>query len=166
MEAPVPASVQVEPQSTGVSRAVRWRGVSRLAIDPTVLALALSLTTVGVSLSLPTLLDSPPCSLCLVQRWLVMTAAAALALGLLRRSALAAAYALPITIAGMGVATYHSLLQWGFVPDTLPMCLEGVPCSEVKFMVLGFVTIPFMSACAFTALTALLSVSMWRSRNV
>ena len=61
-------------------------------------------------------------------------------------------YALSLTIAGLAVAVYHNLLYYGFIPESITPCTEGVPCNAVQIELLGFITIPLMGLGAFAAI--------------
>jgi hypothetical protein len=65
-------------------------------------------------------------------------------------------YALPLAVGGWLVAVFHLLLTAGVIPESATPCTQGVPCSEVQIEWLGFVTIPLLSAVAFSVITALL----------
>jgi disulfide bond formation protein DsbB len=65
-------------------------------------------------------------------------------------------YALPLVIVGWGLAVFHLALIAGWVPETIKPCQTGVPCSDVKVVWFGFVTIPLLSVLSFSALAGLL----------
>lgn len=57
-------------------------------------------------------------------------------------------YALPFPIIGFLFATYQYLEQMipGFEP--IKFCTQGTACNTIHFKLLGFITIPFLSAAA------------------
>ena len=59
-------------------------------------------------------------------------------------------------LVGAAVAAYHTLLVWGLVPKDLVPCGQGPSCAEVKFQLLGFVTLPLLSLTAFALIVILL----------
>jgi disulfide bond formation protein DsbB len=80
--------------------------------------------------------------------------------GILRRERAWIIYAAPMVAAGWLLELYHSLLQWGLIPETL-RCVATVPCTTKYINYFGFVTIPFLGLVAFSALGACLYLS-WR----
>lgn len=104
-----------------------------------------------------------PCLLCWYQRIAMFPLALMLAVALLSSDVLVVRYALPLAIAGAGVAAYHCLLVWGVVPKDLVPCGQGPSCAEVKLELLGFITLPLLSLAAFSLIVILL----WtlKSRN-
>lgn len=75
-----------------------------------------------------------------------------LGVGILRGDRKLYQYALPLAAIGWFVALYHSLIQWHVVSDYIPACQIGVSCTTVQINLLGFITIPFMSLCAFSVI--------------
>ena len=58
--------------------------------------------------------------------------------------------------AGLIIAIYHNLLYYGFIPESITPCAEGVPCNAVQIEWLGFITIPLMGLGAFVFIAACL----------
>ena len=104
-----------------------------------------------------------PCVLCWYQRIAMFPLALMLALAVLPFDGRVLRYALPLALAGAAIAAYHTLLVWGLVPRDLVPCGQGPSCAEVKFELLGFITLPLLSLAAFVLIAALL----WtlKSRN-
>lgn len=105
-----------------------------------------------------------PCLLCWYQRIAMFPLALMLAIALLPFDVRVVRYALPLAIAGAGIAAYHCLLVWGVVPKDLVPCGQGPSCAEVKLNVLGFITLPLLSLVAFSLIVILLWIL--KSRNV
>lgn len=105
------------------------------------------------TLVLSEILGLAPCELCWYQRGLlypqVVIVGAAVALPLFRLALLA----IPLSIAGIGVASYHSWLQ--LQPAPSDTCSIANPCSEVSLQVAG-ISIPNLSLLTFTIVLALL----------
>jgi len=97
-----------------------------------------------------------PCVLCWYQRIAMFPLALMLAIALLPFDARVVRYALPLALVGAAVAAYHTLLVWGLVPKDLVPCGQGPSCAEVKFQLLGFVTLPLLSLTAFALIVILL----------
>ena len=70
-------------------------------------------------------------------------------IGIVLRDARMKIYALAFALAGLAIAIYHNLLYYGFIPESITPCTEGVPCNAVQIELLGFITIPMMGLAAF-----------------
>ena len=97
-----------------------------------------------------------PCVLCWYQRICMFPLVVVLAAGLFPFDPRIVRYALPLALAGWLVAVFHLLLVAGIVPEQATPCTQGVPCSEVQIEWFGFVTIPLLSAAAFSFIIAFL----------
>ena len=94
----------------------------------------------------------PPCTLCWYQRILMFPLVVIITVGIFKKDKLLPLYVLPLSILGIGVASYQFLLQRGIFPDFVP-CTLSVPCTTKYFEWFGFVTIPFLSLVAFLIIT-------------
>lgn len=93
----------------------------------------------------------PPCDLCWYQRIFMYPLTIILAVGILKKDKNIYLYSLPFAIIGLFIAIYHVILQEGFIPKTLQPCsLGSISCGDKYLEILGFITIPLMSAAAFT----------------
>ncbi len=103
-----------------------------------------------------------PCTLCWYQRILMYPLAIVLGIASYRQDGAVRGYVLPLSVLGMGFATYHVLEQNipGFGSPAL--CRAGIPCSLHYIHWLGFITIPVLSLTAFTLITVLLSTMRGR----
>lgn len=103
-----------------------------------------------------------PCTLCWYQRILMYPLAIVLGIASYRQDGAVRGYVLPLSVLGMGFATYHVLEQniAGFGAPAL--CRAGVPCSLHYIHWLGFITIPVLSLTAFTLITLFLSTMRGR----
>lgn len=120
------------------------------------------------SLIFSEILKYPVCMLCWWQRILMYPLAIMLTVAILRKESKSTAYyVLPFSILGMILGFYQSLLQWGIIKETVLNCTEtaNVPCDEPDFLLLGFITIPFLSFLAFSAITALMSLRVWLNKK-
>jgi disulfide bond formation protein DsbB len=113
------------------------------------------LATVG-SLFFSEVMGLPPCALCWYQRIAMYPLVFVIAAGIILRDARVRAYALPLCLAGLGLAAYHNLLYYGVIPETLTPCSEGASCTERQIEWLGFVTIPLMGLGSFAAVAVCL----------
>jgi len=100
-----------------------------------------------------------PCLLCWYQRIAMFPLVLVLAAGLFPFDVRVVRYALPLALAGLGLALFHLALIAGWIPESIKPCQQGVPCSNVEVVWLGFVTIPLLSVMAFTAIVALLLIT-------
>ncbi len=120
------------------------------------IAFALALAASLASLGLSEILGLPPCVLCWYQRICMYPLVVIIGVGILRRSRDLVAMAAPLVVIGWGIALYHSLLQWNILPEAAAPCRAGVSCTTVHINLLGFMTIPFGSLVAFTAIGVVL----------
>lgn len=112
------------------------------------------------SLYFSEILRLSPCSLCWYQRTMMYPLVLILAVGLLRKDLRVAAYALPLSLIGLGVSIYHNLLYYNVIPEQVRVCTAGISCTIVQIKWLGFVTIPLLALIAFSNISALLLSSL------
>ena len=118
-----------------------------------------------MSLFFGEIMKLPPCTLCWYQRICLFPLTAILAVGILHRDDRLVSYAMPLVATGLAIAIYHNLLYFGFIPETLSPCTEGVSCREVQIEWLGFITIPLMALLAFTTIFASLLAHRLQGRR-
>jgi len=109
-----------------------------------------------------------PCLLCWWQRIFMYPLVAIFAVAILRKDNKAVYYAFPLSLIGMVIAFYQSLLQWGLIKESsiISCTLNGnVSCSKASIDWLGFITIPFLSFVAFTAINILIGIRIYILRN-
>ncbi len=94
----------------------------------------------------------PPCVLCWYQRIALYPLVVIIAVGIFARDSGVVRYALPLCLLGLGIAVYHNLLYFGFIPESITPCTEGVPCNAKQVELLGFITIPLMALGGFAAI--------------
>ena len=95
-----------------------------------------------------------PCELCWYQRILLYPLVVILAVGTIENRQTVYRSALPFTLVGIGIAGYHSWLQFS-VPES--SCTIGaVSCSTVQVQIVGL-SIPNLSLVTFSLLTGLLA---------
>ena len=106
-----------------------------------------------------------PCALCWWQRILMYPLVVVLGVATFRQDLSAWRTALPLSLLGLGTATYHYLLQR--VPGLAPpaSCASGVPCNLQYIDWFGFVTIPFLAAVAFLIITIAMLRLAWTERS-
>ncbi|HID37782.1 MAG TPA: disulfide bond formation protein B [Ghiorsea sp.] len=103
-----------------------------------------------------------PCILCWYQRICIFPLAIILLMGLypLRQDVIK--YALPFAVIGLGFTLYHIALFYGFIPEGLKPCTQGVPCDDDSMVLFGFLPIPLLSLGAFSAIIVLLLMAKSR----
>lgn len=104
-----------------------------------------------------------PCMLCWWQRIFMYPIAFIMSVAILRKDTRAIYYVLPLSITGMLLGLYHSLLQWGIVRETVIDCSinSAVSCTELQINWLGFITIPFMSFVAFLGINVMCGLRLY-----
>lgn len=117
----------------------------------------LALVTAGIStfgsLFFSEVMKFPPCVLCWYQRILMFPIAIILAVGLFRKDKKVYTYVLPLSILGIIISSYHNLLYYKLIPESIQPCIAGVSCTTKFFEWFGFITIPFLSLTAFVVIT-------------
>ena len=117
------------------------------------IAWVIALLSVVGSLFFSEVMQLPPCVLCWYQRIAMYPLVLIIGIGIVLRDARMKIYALAFAIIGSVIAVYHNLLYYGFIPESITPCTEGVPCNAVQIEWLGFITIPLMGLAAFVGLT-------------
>jgi disulfide bond formation protein DsbB len=124
------------------------------------LAWVLSLVSTLTSLFFSLFLHLPPCNLCWYQRICMFPLVLVLGVGFSTQDRRNHLYSLPLVILGWLLATYHNLLYYKWIPETLSPCSAGASCTERQLEIWGFVGIPLMSWLAFSGLGILLALHL------
>ena len=97
-----------------------------------------------------------PCDLCWYQRILMYPLVILLGVAAIKKDTNIPIYALPFSIIGICVSSYHYLIQK--VPAIGEKSMECgiVPCTGQYINWLGFITIPFLALTGFIIITILL----------
>lgn len=99
-----------------------------------------------------------PCVLCWYQRIAMFPLAIILGIAAYRNDVNAIAYALPISLIGLVIASWHVGLYVGVIPEPIVPCTQSGPsCTSDEMLFLG-IPIPMMSMSAFTTISLLLIV--------
>jgi disulfide bond formation protein DsbB len=96
-----------------------------------------------------------PCRLCWYQRILMYPLVVVTLVGALKRDEYLPTYVLPLSLIGMLVSGYHSLMEKGVFPPSAT-CAADVPCNITYVNYLGFITIAVMAFTAFTLITLIM----------
>ncbi len=100
-----------------------------------------------------------PCTLCWYQRICMYPLVIILGIGSFQNDYSVKKIALPFSIIGLLISTWHYLEQKvpGFAE--IKPCTQGVPCSSEYINIFGFITIPFLAVIAFLSISLLLIFS-------
>lgn len=108
------------------------------------------------SIFLSDVMGYPPCLLCWYQRIALYPLVVIVGVGIVTGDKGWKKYAVVFTVIGILIAAYHNLLYYGFIPETITPCSEGVPCNARQLELFGFITIPLMSLASFIFIGAML----------
>ena len=111
-------------------------------------------------------LKYPPCTLCWYQRICMYPLVVIFVAALWTEDRKYLKYSRPLIGFGFLIASYHVLLYYKFIPDSITPCSQGVSCTTKQIEILGFITIPLMSWVAFIILAALGLTSVFRKESV
>jgi len=106
-----------------------------------------------------------PCILCWYQRIFMFPLVIILVLGLYPLDAKVVRYSLPIAALGLLFTTYHCLLFYDFIPESLQPCRQGISCKDASMMLFDIVPIPLLSLAAFLSITILLLITRARMKT-
>lgn len=97
-----------------------------------------------------------PCTMCWYQRIYMYPLVLILGIGSFQNDFNVKKIALPLSIIGLLISTWHYLEQKvpGFAE--IKPCTQGVPCSSEYINVFGFITIPFLAGTAFLLISLIL----------
>ena len=119
------------------------------------------------SLVLSEVVKFQPCLLCWWQRIFMYPIAFIMTVAILRRDKNAFYYVLPLSVIGMIIGFYHSLLQWGVIKETVIDCsaAANVSCTDAQINWFGFITIPFMSFVSFAVINVFIAIRLYLNRQ-
>ena len=129
------------------------------------LAWIIAVLASAISLSLSEVFHLTPCVLCWYQRICMYPQAVIIGVGYVRKDKNWPLTALPLLAVGWLIASFHTLLQWHIIPETLAPCVTGVSCTTKQINWFGFLTIPFMSWIAFSGIIVLTVIFMRRNHD-
>lgn len=103
-------------------------------------------------------LQWPVCPLCWYQRICIYPLVILLGIAAFKNERVAIAYILPFPILGFLFAVYQYLEQMipGFSP--IDFCKQDISCATIHFKLLGFITLPFLSAISCAMILFLISI--------
>jgi len=107
---------------------------------------------VAGSLYFSEIMGFPPCVLCWYQRILLYPLLLIYTVSLWTDDRKYQKYVFPFIALGVLVASYHNLLYFGILSETISPCVQGVSCTTKQLEIFGFITIPLMSLLSFLAI--------------
>jgi len=122
------------------------------------LAFAVALTAMLGSLYYSEIAGFVPCTLCWYQRILMYPLSLIMLVGIVKQDEYLPNYVLPFSIIGIGVSTYHYLIQQGIFTHPAT-CSIGIPCNLSYVNYFGFITIPFLALTAFVLITVIMAIT-------
>ena len=124
--------------------------------------LVATVSTLG-SLFFSEIMELTPCVLCWYQRIFLFPLPLILLVGLFPFDKKVVRYALPLAIIGLLFTIYHCLLFFGFIPESLQPCSQGVSCADDSMVLFGFLPIPLLSLASFLIIIVLLLITYKRT---
>lgn len=122
-----------------------------------VLAFVVALTATLSALFIGEVLGQMPCTLCWYQRIAMFPLVAVLGMALWSDDPRGRLYALPLVLAGLVVASYHSGLYAGLIAEPVVPCTQNGPsCTDRAGQSILGLPIPYLSLAAFAAIAILL----------
>lgn len=121
-----------------------------------VLAWLVSVVATAGALFIGEVMGMTPCVLCWYQRIAMFPLALILGVASYSDDGRGVVYALPLSLGGVALAGYHTLLVAGVVPKAWIPCGAGASCSDQKLEILNGIQIPWLSLAAFVLITSLL----------
>lgn len=120
-----------------------------------------TISTLG-SLFFSEVMELVPCILCWYQRIFMFPLAVILLVGLFPLDRHVVRYALPVAAIGLLFTVYHCLLFYGFIPENLQPCRQGVSCADASMELFGFLPIPLLSLASFSLIIIMLLITRTR----
>lgn len=138
-------------RDTGFSYAYRTEGALQAAFG---IALVATLSALFIG----EVLGQMPCTLCWYQRIAMFPLVPLLGIATLRGDLGVRVYAIPLALIGLGFALWHSGLFAGIISAAIAPCTaDGPSCTDQAQVVFGL-PLPYLSAIAFAAIAANLSL--------
>lgn len=126
------------------------RSFGRLALY---VAFFVALASTLGSLFFSEVLLFPPCILCWYQRIAMYPLVAILGVGIYSRDRHVYRYVFPLSLVGLIIASYHNLLYYNILPESVAPCTAGISCTTKFIEWFGFLTIPLLSFLGFAIIT-------------
>lgn len=131
---------------------------------PYLLFLVSLVATLG-SLYFGEVLKYPPCTLCWYQRICMYPLVFILGAAIWSEDRGYLKYVLPLALTGLVISSYHVLLYYGFIAESITPCAQGVSCTSKQIEYLGFITIPLLSFVSFVLVNTLAVTQLVAEKN-
>ncbi len=156
----VAIAVVVRIGSRWSPRLQRARTALVASVGPVGVELALGVAVIATagSLYLSEVANFVPCRLCWYQRIAMYPLVPVLGVAVWRRDPGVRFYALPLTVIGGSISTYHVLLE-RFPSLEGGLCEVANPCTLIWVERFGYLTIPTMALSAFAFIVVLLAAA-------
>lgn len=129
---------------------------------PLLAAFVVALSATLGALFIGEVLGQMPCTLCWYQRIAMFPVVPILGLSIWRADGMARLYGLPLALAGLALALWHSALYAGVTPQAIAPCTkDGPSCTDQAQVIFGL-PIPYLSLAAFAAILACLTLPKGR----
>jgi disulfide bond formation protein DsbB len=117
-------------------------------------AFLIALVSTLSALFIGEVLGQMPCTLCWYQRIAMFPLVAVLGVALWIGDPRGRFYALPLALAGLVIAAWHSGLYAGLIPEPVVPCTENGPsCTDRAGQSILGLSIPYLSLAAFAAIS-------------
>ncbi len=120
------------------------------------LAWVVAVVATASALFLGEVIGMTPCVLCWWQRIAMFPLALILGIACYGEDRRGAVYALPLALAGVLLAGYHTLLVAGLVSAAWIPCGAGLSCARQSLEILNGLQLPWLSLAAFVLISVLL----------
>lgn len=112
-------------------------------------AWGISLLSTFASLFFSEVLKYPPCSLCWYQRVFMYPLVFIIPIGILSLDRNISKYVLVLSLVGLVIAGYHTLIYHNIIQEQLTLCTADLSCKTKQFELFGVLSIPLMSFLSF-----------------
>lgn len=109
----------------------------------------IALVSMLISLVFSEILKFPPCTLCWYQRIFMYPLVFIIPIGILTQDDRILTYTLVLSILGLVIAGYHSMIYHGIIQEALKVCTADLSCKTKQFELFGVLSIPVMSLISF-----------------
>ena len=114
------------------------------------IAWLIALTASLGALYIGEVLGRAPCVLCWYQRIFMFPLAIMLMIAVYRSDLSVIPFAIPLSLCGAAVATFHTLLYFKIIPEAIKPCTASGPsCSGDAMTLWGFLPLPALALVAF-----------------
>jgi disulfide bond formation protein DsbB len=125
----------------------------------------LSLIATASALFIGEVMGMMPCVLCWYQRIAMFPLVLFLGMAVFTQARALVLPSLLLALAGLAMASYHTMLYWGWIDPTLAPCGDGPSCTQQVLQIFGAVDLPMLSWLAFATISFLLVFTLKASTH-